>query len=321
MARKPRLHIPGGLYHVILRGNGGQDIFFSDIDRLYFESLVGEGIKRFGHRIHAYCWMKNHVHVAIQVGQGPLSKIIQNLSFRYTRYINRKMGHFGHLFQGRYKAILVDAESYLLELVRYIHLNPVRAKLVKRPEDYDWSGHKSYIGKKRESWLTEEWVLGQFSEHSGKAIEGYKDFIAEGIGEEYRREFHYGSAGGRILGGDSFIEEVLKEVEEREYRGITIDRIIEVVCERYEVEEIELRSRSRLRKLTEMRKLLSYIVVEYSDESLTKLSKRLNRDVTTMSRELNEYRERVKMERKVREELEVVLGELGLEEKGKIALQ
>jgi len=252
MARKPRLHIPGGLYHVILRGNGGQDIFFSDIDKLYFESLVGEGIKRFGHRIHAYCWMKNHVHMAIQVGQVPLSKIIQNLSFRYTRYINRKMGHFGHLFQGRYRAILVDAESYLLELVRYIHLNPVRAKLVKRPEDYDWSGHKSYIGKKRESWLTEEWVLGQFSEHSGKSIERYKDFIAEGIGEEYRREFHYGSKGGRILGEDSFIEEVLKEEAEKEYTGIAVDRIIDVVCERYEVKEIELRSRSRLRKLTEM---------------------------------------------------------------------
>ena len=317
MARKPRLHIPGGLYHVILRGNGGNDIFFSDIDRLYFESLVGEGIKRFGHRIHAYCWMKNHAHMAIQVGRVPLSKIIQNLSFRYTRYINKKMGQFGHLFQGRYKAILVDAESYLLELVRYIHLNPVRAKLVKRPEDYNWSGHNSYIGKKRDSWLTDEWVLGQFSEHGGKAIERYKDFIAEGIGEEYRREFHYGSEGGRILGEYRFIDEVLKEVEEKEYTGIKIDRTIDVVCMRYEVEEIELRSKSRLRKLTEMRKLVGYIVLEYSDESLTNLSRRLNRDATTMSRELNEYRERVKMDRKVMGELNAVLGELGIEEKGK----
>ena len=145
--------------------------------------------------------------------------------------------------------------------------------------------------------------------------------IAEGIGEEYRREFHYGSEGGRILGEDSFIEEVLKEEAEKEYTGIAVDRIIDVVCERYEVKEIELRSRSRLRKLTEMRKLLSYIVVEYSDESLTKLSRRLNRDVTTMSRELNEYRERVKTDLKVREELEVLLGELGLEESGKIVLQ
>ena len=158
-------------------------------------------------------------------------------------------------------------------------------------------------------------------EHSGKAIKRYKDFIAEGIGEEYRREFHYGSAGSRILGEDSFIEEVLKEEEEKEYTGIAVDRIIEVVCERYEVEEIELRSRSRLRKITEMRKLLSYIVVEYSDESLTKLSRRLNRDVTTMSRVLKEYRERVKMERKVSGELKAVLGELGIEDKGKIVLQ
>jgi len=90
MARKPRLHIPGGLYLVMLRGNGGQDIFFSDNDRIYFQSLVEEGVKRFEHRIHGYCWMRNHVHLAIQVGEAPLSKIIQNLSFRYTRYLNKK---------------------------------------------------------------------------------------------------------------------------------------------------------------------------------------------------------------------------------------
>ncbi len=137
MARKPRLHIPGGLSHVMLRGNGGQDIFFSDNDRFYFQSLVEEGVKRFEHRIHAYCWMRNHVHLAIQVGEIPLSKIIQNLSFRYTRYINKKKSQIGHLFQGRYKAILIDADSYLLELVRYIHLNPVRAKLVTNPADYN----------------------------------------------------------------------------------------------------------------------------------------------------------------------------------------
>lgn len=102
--------------------------------------------------------MKNHVHLAIRVREIPLYKIIQNLSFRYTRYINKKKSQIGHLFQGRYKAILIDVDSYLLELVRYLHLNPVRAKLVTNPADYNWSGHNSYIGKKRESRITVDLV-------------------------------------------------------------------------------------------------------------------------------------------------------------------
>ena len=146
MARKPRLHLPGGLYHVMLRGNGGQAIFFSDADRYHLYLLLQEGVERFGHRIHGFCAMTNHLHLAVQVAKAPLSKIMQNLSFRYTRWINQRQRRVGHLFQGRYKAILVDADSYLLELVRYIHLNPVRTGLVKDPLDYPWSGHRAYLG-------------------------------------------------------------------------------------------------------------------------------------------------------------------------------
>ena len=106
MARKPRLHADGALYHVMLRGNGGTDIFHHDDDRRRFEALVAEGVKRFEHLIHAYCWMTNHVHLAIQVGAIPLSTIIQNMAFRYARWLNRRQGRFGQVFQGRYKAIL-----------------------------------------------------------------------------------------------------------------------------------------------------------------------------------------------------------------------
>jgi len=113
MARKPRIHLDGALYHVMLRGNGGQSIFLSDEDRDAFEALVAQGVSRFGHRIHAYCcWMGNHVHLAIQVAETPLSKIMQNLAFRYTRWFNRREQRIGHLFQGRFKALLVDADSY-----------------------------------------------------------------------------------------------------------------------------------------------------------------------------------------------------------------
>ena len=171
MARKPRLLYPGALYHAILRGNNGQTIFFDHKDRTRFCLLLQEGIERFGHRIHAFCLMTNHVHLAIQMGGIPLSRIMQNLSFRYTRWANWRQKRSGHLFQGRYKAVLVDADSYLEELTRYIHLNPVRAGIVKEPEDYPWSGHRAYLGLEMIPWLTTDWVLSQFSgEYFGSGL-------------------------------------------------------------------------------------------------------------------------------------------------------
>ena len=116
MARKPRVHYPTALYHVIMRGNARQDIFFDYEDRIRFYLLLQEGTEKYGHRIHAFCLMTNHVHLAIQVGDVSLSRIMQNLTFRYTKWINWRQNRSGHLFQGRYKAVLIDADSYLLEL-------------------------------------------------------------------------------------------------------------------------------------------------------------------------------------------------------------
>ena len=116
MARKPRLHVPGGLYHVIWRGNEQRDIFFDDEDRQRFYALLSEGVERFGYRVHGFCLMTNHVHLALQAGQDPLSGPLQNLAFRYTQAVNRKRARVGHLFQGRYQALLVDHDAYLLEL-------------------------------------------------------------------------------------------------------------------------------------------------------------------------------------------------------------
>lgn len=169
MARPPRIHYPGALYHVMLRGNGGADIFFDRNDRYHLYLLLQAGIAKYGHRLHAFCAMSNHLHLAVQVAEVPLSKIMQNVAFRYTRWINRKQGKMGHLFQGRYKAILVDQDAYLLALTRYIHLNPVRAGLVKDPSAYPWSGHRAYVGRESLPWLTTDWVLSQFASHAGHA--------------------------------------------------------------------------------------------------------------------------------------------------------
>jgi REP element-mobilizing transposase RayT len=163
MARKPRVHYPGALYHAILRGNSGQTIFFDDNDRTRFYLLIQEGVERFGHRIHAFCLMTNHVHLAIQIADISLSRILQNLSFRYTRWVNWRQGKTGHLFQGRYKAVLIDADTYLQELTRYIHLNPVRAGMVRETEKYPWSSYRAYLGLETIPWLSTDWVLSQFS--------------------------------------------------------------------------------------------------------------------------------------------------------------
>jgi putative transposase len=111
MARKQRVYCPGAFYHVILRGNSGQTIFFDDKDRTRFYLLLQEGVERFGHRIHAFCLMTNHIHLAIQIADISLSRILQNLCFRYTRWVNWRQGRTGHLFQGRYKAVLIDADT------------------------------------------------------------------------------------------------------------------------------------------------------------------------------------------------------------------
>ena len=212
MARKPRLHLDEGIYHVMLRGNGGQEIFFDDEDRLHFYLLLQQGVERYKYRVHGFCLMSNHVHLVLEVGAQPLAKIMQNLSFRYTRWVNKKQKCIGHLFQGRDKAILVDRDSYLLELVRYVHLNSVRAKLVRQAHLYPWSGHRAYLGRQTLSWLTTEWVLNQFGMRLAACRKHYEVFVREGYGEGRRDEFHCGgNDDGRLLGDDQFARRVVNK--------------------------------------------------------------------------------------------------------------
>lgn len=186
----------------MLRGNGGQPVFFSDADRCRFYLLLQEGTARFDYQVHGFCLMGNHVHIALQVGNVPLSKSMQNLSFRYTHWINQHQKRFGHLFQGRYRALLVDKDSYLLELVRYIHLNPVRTGLVKHPADYPWSGHRAYLNLETIPWLSTDWVLSQLGGTARSARQRYERFVAEGVGLEQQSSFHRGSeADPRMLWG------------------------------------------------------------------------------------------------------------------------
>lgn len=245
--------------------------------------MLQEGHEKFGHRIHAFCLMANHVHLALQVADIPLSQVMQSLSQRYTGWINRRRKRRGHLFQGRYKALLIDAEAYLLELVRYIHLNPVRAGVVESVEEYPWSSYHAYLGRRELRWLTTDWVLVQFSNRRGAARKKFREFIREGYGEGRREEFHRGTKEGRILGSDGFFEEVLSLRGETVGSQVSLDQILERVCRSYGVGVESLTSAGRQHHLSEVRAMVSWVVRETKHLSLTELSHRLNRDVSSLS--------------------------------------
>ena len=184
MPRKPRLHVPGGFYHVILRGNHREPLFGADHDRAYLNALVGDAAARFDLRIHAYCWMTNHLHLAVRVGDTPLAKPMQRLAMRYSRHIHRGAGQSGHLFERRFRAILVDADSYLKSLVRYIHLNPVVAGMVAEPMAYRWSSHRDYLGQRTVPWLDTDFVLETFGATVGVARVRYAQFMRSYVDED-----------------------------------------------------------------------------------------------------------------------------------------
>ncbi len=283
MARRPRLHVPGGVYHVMLRGNGGQDIFFAKADRRRFLELLAEGVARFGHWVHGFCLMTNHLHLVVQAGEAPLSRAMQNLAFRYTRFLNARRRRIGHLFQGRYKALLVEAEPYLLELVRYVHLNPLRAGLVKDPADWPWSGHRAYLGREAPSWLTTDRVLGMLAGRRRDARAAYRTFVAAGLGEGHRPEFHEGLAAPGVLGDDDFAERVLTRAEERR-RPPALTDLLSVVSAAYGLGMAELAEPSRARRPSEARGVIAYLAGASGAAPLSELAALWGRDLSTLSR-------------------------------------
>jgi len=182
MARPLRVEFDGAIYHVTSRGNAGEDIFDDDGDRKAFLECLGKVVNRFNWQCHAYCLMDNHYHLVIETPEANLSKGMRQLNGVYTQVYNRRHRTGGHLFQGRYKAILIQKQSHLLEVCRYVVLNPVRAKAVQRVEQWKWSsyGGTAELGKSP-SWLAVDWVLSQFGKRRYPAARHYRRFVREGI--------------------------------------------------------------------------------------------------------------------------------------------
>ncbi|MDD2897814.1 MAG: transposase [Desulfuromonadaceae bacterium] len=284
MARKPRIHYPGAVYHVILRGNAGHPIFFDDRDRLRLYLFLQRAVEKFDCRIHAFCLMTNHIHLVIQIGAIPLSRIMQNISQRYTKWINYSQSRTGHVFQGRYKALLIDADSYLLELVRYIHLNPVRAGMTPLPGDYTWSSHRAYARRESIPWLATEWVLSFLESDAGRAVQQYEQFIADGMGEQRRNEFHSGTCEGRIVGDEAFADEVLALADEIHVRRYELTDVAGAVCRVYGISEEMLRAPGKVRHCSEARGVAALLVLESPTLSLTSLGEYLKRNIAPLGR-------------------------------------
>lgn len=214
MSRPLRIEFPGAFYHVTSRGDRKEDIYLNDTDRQQWLILFGKVCQRFNWRCHAYCLMGNHYHVVIEAVDGNLSKGMRYLNGVYTQNFNRTYDRVGHVFQGRYKAILVERDSYLLELSRYVVLNPVRAKMAKKPENWVWSSYLAMINQAVvPQWLERDWILSQFSVQRKRAIKKYQEFVTHGIGTTGLWE----ELSGQIfLGSEKFIGDMKERLDQKQ---------------------------------------------------------------------------------------------------------
>lgn len=273
MPRQARLDAPGTLHHVMIRGIEGANIFWDDQDREHFLLRVGTIGKATETRILAWALLDNHVHLLLFSGSSGLPRFMRRLLTGYAVWFNRRHQRLGHLFQNRYKSIVCEEDRYLLELVRYIHLNPLRSRVVqclRELERYRWSGHGVIVGKVQRDWQEKEYVLNQFGRGERQSIRAYRKFMEEGKGLGSRPELVGGglvrSLGGwskvlslrsrgeeiendsRILGSGDFVQAVMRDAEERIARQVrnrgrtSIEQIIARMCRESCVSEKEVRS-------------------------------------------------------------------------------
>jgi len=212
MARPLRIQFPGAFYHITSRGNERRPIFSADRDRQKLLSLLSEAIHRFHLSLHTYCLMENHYHLLLETHEPNLSLAMHFLNSAYTSYFNLIHQRSGHLFQGRYRAILVERDPYALVLSRYVHLNPVRAGLCRTPEDYFWSSYQAYLNpKNKPPWLETSFLLAYFGSQEKEARKRHREFVEEGVERKVPNPL-VGVISGVLLGGEEFIDRVREKV-------------------------------------------------------------------------------------------------------------
>jgi putative transposase len=289
MPRQARLDIRGALHHIMVRGINKTDIFDDDEDKTRFLERLGRNVIEGKCFVYAWVLMNNHVHILFKSGEYGISTVMRKLLTGYAQYYNRRHKRTGHLFENRYKSILCDEDNYLLTLVRYIHLNPIRANIVRTLEEldcYPFCGHRTIIGKAKHQWTDAEYVISQFGSTRRKGLAEYRKFVREGVGQGRQPELTGGgllrSLGGwsqviarrrsgnkeegdeRILGSGDFIQTIIKETEERDLRqlklkrsGITLQTIINEECKKAGISPQEVMNGVRRREVSRLRAVIA----------------------------------------------------------------
>ena len=292
MPRLPRLHVPGSFYHVTLRGNHRENIFSTPDDRLKLNAIVAEAIEKYSAQVHAFCWMTNHLHALIRIHEIRLGKIVQRIAMRYSRYRHKQLRTTGHLFERRYGARLVDADTYFIAALRYIHLNPVDARMVSSPDDYPWSSHHAYLGSVSIPWLTVEFGLSLLSRTFGGARDAYRELVT---GEMSRRE-HIDSgllpsSDPRVVGTDRFLAS-LPPPRIKPRSPLTLEQLAAEVCTHLGVSIEDVCAPNRLRQFTTARTLIARRAVDERIASLHQVGRYLNRSVPALCQLLQQNRRR-----------------------------
>src|SRR3989338_8414468 len=229
--RQPRIHKPNTIHHVMIRGNNRHDIFYHHDHFNHFLDIVAESAEKFDHKIIAYCLMNNHVHLLIQINQSPLSAVMQNINFRYARWFNSQLNRIGHLFQGRYRSIEVSDRFYLINLFRYIHLNPVKANLVSNFSQYIWSSHHHYTNLFAPSWMSKELMLFAIK---NTANLNYEDFMQKDPErDQWKPRFDISDTGEITINSDvvhTFNEQEIFDRVPALKKSFSENFIVEIIC-------------------------------------------------------------------------------------------
>lgn len=294
MARKKRFYRLHSSHHVMLRGVGGQNIFIDDKDRVRFCLLLQAASEKYAFHIQAFCFMNNHIHLVLEPKERPLQDGVHSFSFRYAQYFNRRHERKGYLFQGRFRSICVQDGLYFKRLVRYIHLNPLHAELVRDPKDYHWSSHRAYLGLDNYVWLSKEKVLSNFGRTNNKeAINSLINFIYEKVDiesefTEIMQAFKEGVFEDKEDNNDN-LEQVIKQpsalaIKQPVNFDCSLNDAIDFVCSHYRLSPLDLVSSSRKKGFVEARAILALIARKSASWNFEDLAIFLDRDSSSISR-------------------------------------
>jgi REP element-mobilizing transposase RayT len=275
-----------------MRGNHREDIFVTPQDRLVLNEFVAEAITLYGARVHAFCWMSNHLHLLMQIGEIALGKVVQRFAVRFSRYRHRWMRTTGHLFERRHRAWLVEADAYFITLLRYIHLNPIGAGIVKTAEDYPWSSHRAYLGTEALPWLTIDFGLSLFGATEEIARRHYRILMSEPLYASEERVFEVAALpeDPRVLGTDAFLSAIWKPKTRPLKSPLTLTALIETICNERTIERDAILSPSKLPHLSIARAEIARRAVDERVASLSEVARALNRSPTAVCKLLKRRR-------------------------------